>query len=199
MQTAFGQQRPCWDPLPPAAAGRITLIQYVAEAAGCSGFCTLAAPAWAPPYAQVPRPEHMRRGTRHAAPSSCEGYPIRCFLLTDLVVYAPLPISRHALWPGYGDSGGRRRGLLRPQNSPQVIHRGGRFCTAASPRFDLLDPRKWAKNGGKLASVQDGTRGKIDVVYKDRANRGGNVGKLSTASAHGVVAGRRAYRSSYDE
>jgi hypothetical protein len=52
-------------------------------------FCTGAAPAWAPPFAQVPRPEHTRRSTENAAPSSCERYAIRSFLLTDSVAYAP--------------------------------------------------------------------------------------------------------------
>ena len=46
-------------------------------------------PAWASPFAQVPRPEHMRRRTDDAAPSRRRRYAIRRILLTDSVAYAP--------------------------------------------------------------------------------------------------------------
>ena len=159
----------------------------------------MAAPAWAPPYAQVPRPEHMRRGNGHAAPSSCEGYPIRCFLLTDSVAYAPLPIFHCAPWPGDGDFGGRSRGPLRPQDRPQVIHHGSRFCTATSPRFYLIILQNCAKNGGKVASGSVPSRTAAGLLGLQKTAQPAAAILTGTASAQRVAAGHRAHRSSQDE
>lgn len=126
-----------------------------------SGFCTVAAPAWAPPYAQVPRPGHMRRGNNDAAPSRCERYAIRCFLLTDSVAYAPLLISCHVLWLGGDGISGVRGGIWAarlPTGHPpplRVLHLSTPGASGLhakpsrrprDPRFHLLEPDKCANN-----------------------------------------------------
>jgi hypothetical protein len=72
----------------------------------------------------------MRRGNGHAAPSSCEGYPIRCFLLTDSVVYAPLLDSR----PRFVVEQWRFRQAWRTFFGGSIAHRSSTTATGFAPQ-----------------------------------------------------------------
>jgi hypothetical protein len=52
--------------------------------------------------------------------------------------------------------------IFRRQHRPQVIHRGGWFCTAMSRQIDLINFQEWAKNISKVASgsIREGRRRK---------------------------------------
>jgi hypothetical protein len=192
-------------PLPPAAVAAPRSSSPWQKLQGDRGFCTVAAPAWAPPYAQVPRPEHIRRGNDDAAPSSCERYPIRCFLLTDSVVYAPCPACwcklRARLRRSSDPSARHSARMSLPTGhppAPTVLHRrGARAPTAgrvepstASHRFHLLNCHKCANNvlvaGTCLLLCPNGTvrRRKLPLDRNDRTKRDRNIGKKGRSVKH---------------
>ena len=117
----------------------------------------------------------MRRGNSHAAPSSCEGYPIRSFLLTDSVAYAPWLIFP-LRFAGTIDGGfqGVERAPRCDHDRPQVIHRARfRFCTALVRAISFA--RSWEmgqKNGGsRHAAPAGGTRGNCLCLENAREPR----------------------------
>lgn len=115
----------------------IALNPFVADAAGRSGFCTSATPLSASRYAQVPRPEHIRRSDLTQPPQGGNAYTIRYFLLTDSVVYAPLTVFGAAV-------AGRittRQCFSTPTSGPNAIHQSSTVANGFPPTSPAASTR----------------------------------------------------------